>query len=247
MKSLIRSCVKVGIVGTAILGSWFVQNLAAIALPKEQIIEKLQAIPVFAVGDDKGLASTEIEGNKVPLTFISQEDAKKNIEAFKSKDPEKAKKLQVIPMSLGELYKVLSQENSKKKDGLNFAFVPVQTQVELAKKVTSNNPRSEQYKGGVPLFVARGGKEQGYLTIEQNNDKVIPFFFEKSQLEKIVDRFKKEKPELASTIKIEVVPLEGMINTLETSDNEMLNKVFLVPNNESIEFLRQQQPQQQKQ
>lgn len=248
MKSLIRWGTKVGIVGTAILGSWFAANLEAIALPQEQIVKTLQAIPVFAIGDSQGLASTSVNGANVPITFISQDDAKKQMEEYRRKDPQKTKDLKVIPISLGELYKILSQEstNKNKKEAPVFAFVPVQTQVELAKKVTSNHPEDKKFVGGVPLFVARGGKDNGYLTVEQNKEQVIPFFFEKSQLQSIVERFKKEKPELASTIKIEVVPLEGMINTLKQSDNEMLNKVTIVPSKESLEFLQQHSQQQKK-
>ena len=244
MKSLMRWGATVGIVGTAIASSWFSTTLEALALPKEQIEQKLKEVPVFAIADSKGapLVASEKDGTRVAGVFISQTDAKKFVEDLKTKNPRLANQVKVVGVSLAEVYK-LSQENVNKKDRLNFAFVPVQSQVELAKKVTTNNGQTQKYAGGVPLFVARGGKDNGYLTVEQNKDKVIPFFFEKSDLQKLVNRFKKEQPRLASTVKIEVIPLEGMINTLEKSDNQLLNKVVLIPNKESIQFLQQQAKQ----
>ena len=90
----------------------------------------------------------------------------------------------------------------------------------------------------MPLYVARGGKEQGYLTIQQNNEQIIPFFFEQKQIQDMVDRFKKEKPELASTIKIDVVALENVMGTLQSSDDKMLKSIRLVPTEESLKFIQ---------
>jgi len=86
--------------------------------------------------------------------------------------------------------------------------------------------------------VARGGKEQGYLTIQQNNEQIIPFFFEQKQIQDMVDRFKKDKPELASTIKIDVVALENVMGTLQSSDDKMLKSIRLVPTEESLKFIQ---------
>jgi len=46
------------------------------------------------------------------------------------------------------------------------------------------------------------------LTIKQANQQVIPFF--NRELQTMLDRFKKQQPSLASTIKIQVVNLEGV-------------------------------------
>lgn len=237
MKSLVRWSATLGLIGSALLGSWFSQNLEALALPEDQVIEKLKPVPVFTIADEDGspLVASGEDNAKVAGVFISQQDANDFVERLKNENPELADKVQVTPVSLGEVYQ-LAQKNETQENGLNFAYVPVQTEVELAKKLLSEN--GQEYQGGVPLFVAKGGSEGGYLTIEQNSQQVIPFFFEKKQLEQMVERFKQEKPDLASTVKIEVVPLESMIATLKDSDNEMLNKIVLWPSRESLEFLR---------
>ena len=136
------------------------------------------------------------------------------------------------PVSLGEVFK-LAQTNAEKPDALNFAYVPIASEVQRAQQM----PWSE-FKGGVPLFVARGGQEQGYLTIQQYNQQVIPFFFEEKQIKEMVDRFKKEKPDLASTIVNDVVTMENVMGTLESSDDAMLKQIRIVPTEEAIQFIR---------
>ena len=37
-------------------------------------------------------------------------------------------------------------------------------------------------------FYARGGAENGYLTIQQGQQEVIPLFFNKEELQAMVDR-----------------------------------------------------------
>jgi nickel transport protein len=97
--------------------------------------------------------------------------------------------------------------------------------------------QAQQFQG-TPLFVAKGGEDQGYLTIQQNGQQVIPFFFEKEQLQGLVDRFKQQQPNMASTVKVEAVTLEGVIQTLQSSNNEQLNNIVLVPSRESLEYIR---------
>ena len=173
--------------------------------------------------------------------FISEQDAQQFFQKLQKDKPDVANQVKVRPVSLGEVYK-LAAANANKPDALSFAYVPMAEEVELAKKVLSET--GKQYQGGVPLFAARGGKEQGYLTIEQNKEQIIPFFFEKQQLQVMIDRFKKEKPDLASTVKIEIIPLEGMMATMQQSNDEMLTKIRLIPSEETIKFIQslEQQP-----
>ena len=147
-----------------------------------------------------------------------------------------ADQVKVVPVSLGEIYQ-LDQANEQQENGLNFAYVPMQEQVESAQTLAG-----EAYEGGVPLFVARGGETNGYLTVPHNDQQVIPFFFEQEQLQQMVTRFKEQQPDQASTVKIEVVALESIIATLHSSDNELLKNIILVPSSESLTFLESLSP-----
>jgi intracellular sulfur oxidation DsrE/DsrF family protein len=233
IKSLIRRSAALGIVGTALVSSGLI-SLKALALPAEQVLQKLNPVPVFTIADEQGapLVASGKDDAKVAGVFISQQDANNFVTRLQGQNPELAKKVKVVPVSLGEVYK-LAQENPE-ASGLNFAYVPNEAAVSDAKTVSGN-----KYAGGVPLFVAKGGDDNGYLTIEKDSQQVIPFFFEKKQLENMVEKFKTQKPDLAATVNIEVVPLEGVIQTLQTSNDQMLTKIVLVPTTESLQFLQQ--------
>lgn len=237
MKSFIRWSATLGLLGSTMLTAWLGQGLRALALPQEEIVKTLQPVPVFTIADEQGapLVAVGKDEKKVTGVFISQQDAQRFFQQLQQQNPDLAKKVKVQPVSLGEVFK-LAQANGDKPEGLNFAYVPTNDEVETAKQVMSQN--GQQYQGGVPLFVAKGGEDQGYLTVQQNNEARIPFFFEKEQLQAMLERFKKEKPDLASTVKIEVVPLESMIATMQQSDDEMLSKIVLVPSQEALQFIR---------
>ena len=237
MNSLMRWSTTLGLVGSTVLATWLGQTLKVLALPTDDVIKILQGVPVFTISDAQGAPLVAIgEGNKkVTGVFMSQQEAQNFFNQLKKQKPDVAAKVTVQPVSLGEVYKIMVA-SAGKPDSLSFAYVPAPSQVDLAKKLMAS--AGQQYQGGVPLFVARGGKEQGYLTIQQNNEQVIPFFFEQKQIEEMVARFKKDKPDLASTVKIDVVPLENVISTLQQSNDDMLKKIRFVPSEESLAFIR---------
>jgi hypothetical protein len=240
MKQLLRWGATLGIIGSTFLAG---SNLAALALPKDQVLGKLNPVPVFTVADAQGapLIATGQDNAKVAGVFISQKDAQAFIDKLKKENPDLGSKVQVVPVSLGEVYQ-LEEQNQGKKDGLNFAYVPVASEVEEAKKILEQN--KQKYQGGVPLFVAKGGDNQGYLTIQKDNKEVIPFFFDKAQADQMIARFKEQKPDLAGSIKIDVVILEGVITALAKNDDELLTKIVLWPTEETIEFIRSTAPKQ---
>ena len=234
IESLVRWSAKLGVAGALFLSFGMVENLPAWALPEEEVLRKLDPVPVFTIADEQGaplVASGEDEA-KVAGVFISQQDANQFVDRLKTKNPELADKVKVVPVSLGEVYK-LAESAKTQENALNFAYVPQETAVNSAKTIGESN-----YVGGVPLFVAKGGEENGYLTIEKDSQQVIPFFFDKGQLDEVVAKFKEQKPEIADSVDIEVVPLEGVIETLETSEDKMLEKIVLIPTEESIQFLQ---------
>lgn len=241
MKSLLRFGITASLIGTTVLGSIFGQTLKALALPLEAILQKLGPIPVFTVADQDGapLVAAGDDNSKVAGVFISQEDANEFIERLKQENPDLGSQVRVVPVSLGEIYQ-LSQESANQPDGIRFAYVPTDEQVEKAREILSQN--GQEYEGGVPLFVARAGEEQGYLTIERNEQQAIPFFFEKEQLQEMLTLFEQEQPELAPTIKVEVVSLEGMLSILESSEDEALQRIIFIPTTESQEFIRSTMP-----
>ncbi|NER07499.1 MAG: hypothetical protein F6K17_35505, partial [Okeania sp. SIO3C4] len=92
---------------------------------------------------------------------------------------------------------------------------------------------------GVPLFMAKGGPDGGYLTIQRGEQQVIPMFFNKEDLQGMLERAKTQQPDVFSSVKIEVVNLEGVIKALENDDDPFLEKIIFIPPRESLEFVQQ--------
>ena len=195
------------------------------------LLDKLESIPVFVLADEQGSALVaNNDGQIISGAFISQEDANQFVDRLKEERPELANQVRVIPIPLVKIYQLdRSLENTE--NDVDFAYVPEEEAVEDANSV------SEEYQGGVPLFVAVD-EDREFLTIEQNGQQVIPFFFNLAQLEETIAKFKEQQPEIADTISIEVVALESVIETFETRDDEELEQIILVPTNQSREFLQ---------
>lgn len=237
IKRLVRLSMSLGITGVLFMASGIAENLTAFALPQEEVLKKLDPVPVFTIADEQGapLVASVKDKTKVAGVFISQADANQFVAQLKNTNPELAGKVKVVPVSLGEVYK-LSESAQTQQNALNFTYVPQEEAVNSAKTIGETN--KQPYQGGVPLFVAKGGAEKGYLTIEKDSQQVIPFFFDKQQLEQVIAKFKEQQPDVADSVNIEVVPLEGMIETLETSEDKTLEKIVLIPTEESIQFMQ---------
>lgn len=238
MKSIARWGTTLGLLG-AVATIGFGQ-LKAWALPAQQIIQKLNPVPVFTITDEQGtpLVASNNQNQESQFTgvFISQQDANNFVNRLKTQNPDLGNKVKVVPVPLGKVYE-LDKKNQDEGNKLDFTYVPNEQAVTSAKTILDQN--GQQYQGGVPLFVAKGGDDKGYLTIEKESQQVIPFFFEKKQLENMVSKFKQQQPNLANTVNIEVVLLEVVIDTLQNSQDQTLNKIVLVPSSESIQFLQQ--------
>jgi hypothetical protein len=251
MKSLVRWSAKAGLVGSVLVGTLVAGAAQVLALPQEQILQKLRPVPVFTIANSQGapLVAAPPQGQKGPAVagvFISQADAQAFLTNLQSKNPELAKGVQVVPISLAEVYK-LNQDNKGKPDGLGFAYVPSQTQVTTAVDLLKKGGQNVQQFAGTPLFVARGGKDKGYLTIQQGNTTVIPMFFKKEDLQALLDQFKQQQPAMAATVEVQVLALEGLMQVLQTKDDPQLNQIVLIPPRESVEFVRSQAQQRQAQ
>ena len=83
----------------------------------------------------------------------------------------------------------------------------------------------------------------GLLTIQQGNESAIPMFFEKEQLQTFIERFKTSQPDLAKSADIQVLQLENILEAMSsTQKDESLEKIMLIPSNESLQFLQSLQP-----
>jgi nickel transport protein len=214
--------------------------MSALALPQEEVLQKLSPVPVFTITDAQGaplVASLSKEGEDINASlagvFIHKRDADAFVDRLRTQNPDLASSVKVVPVSLGEVYQ-MSESIRDNGENLQFTFVPGQQQVDSAMTLT------EEFNG-TPLFLAKGQDEDGYLTIQRGDQQVIPMFFNKEDLQGMLDRFQNQQPEIAGSVEIEVVNLEGVIEALRTDDDPFLTKIVLIPPRDSVEFIRQLQ------
>ena len=251
MKPWIRWGTTLGLASSALLGSLLITGTQALALTKDQILQKLFDVPVFTITDKQGsplvASSQEGEDGKevaVAGVFIVRKDAQAFITRLRKSNPELANSVEISPVRMSEVYE-LALESRENQENLEFAYVPEEAQVNTAIQLINQLRRKENKAAieafnGVPLFAARGGKQGGYLTVEQDSKQIIPFFFNKGELQLMIDRFKQEKPDLANTVSIQVLDLEGVLATFREDDNPELDRIWLIPPQESVDFINNQ-------
>jgi len=244
MKSIFRKGASLAIVGGTFLSSLVVGTLEVLALSQEQILQKLAPVLVFTINNENGqTVIREIRNQqqnstaKVAGIFISQKDAQDFLNKMKTENPQLATNMQVVPRSLADIYQ-LEEANKNKPESLNFAYVPTKQQVDSALTVLRQSGQNIQEFNGVPLFVLTGGPNKNYLAAQRGNQQIIPFFFSKEEVQVEAERIKKQQPDLASSLQIEVVPLEGLIEAWKNRKEEWLSKIELIPAKESRDLLR---------
>jgi hypothetical protein len=211
--------------------------------------QELQGIPVFTLTDQSGAPLTATtngtDGKKSNYTgaYTSRKEAQAFLQTLQKKDPSLAKQLQIRAVRLSELYNV--QYNSAAERRLEVSYVGSQQQVNAALAIVQKSNRNIKNFNGVPLFVGRAGKPTGYITVDSNGKKVIPLFFDREQLQPYIEKFKKERPDMAATAEIQVITLEGLISSLRTKSNDsradsLYAQVLLYPSREAIDYLRSQ-------
>ncbi|MEM7771361.1 MAG: Tic22 family protein [Cyanobacteria bacterium P01_E01_bin.6] len=253
MKSLIRKGAAALTAGGIIVGSIISAGFSAMALTSEEITQQLRHVPVFTVTDETGspLVSELSEEDDIPpvtQVFISQSDAEAFISGLGEADPELASSVRVTPVSLARIYEVALQGQDP-DSRLEFVFVPQENQVQSAVTIIQDSGEVEEpidEFSGVPLFTARSleaeGDGFGYLTIQQGDREVVPVFFTREDLQLLLSEIAESQPDLASTLQQHVLRLEDLIYTFETSENEDLQQIRLIPSSETLRYLQEQIP-----
>ncbi|MGB5916770.1 MAG: Tic22 family protein [Phormidesmis sp.] len=237
MKSFIRRTLALSAIGTSLLGATLMAPSAAWALTQAQVAEKLSSVPVFVLGNENGLiliSSAQSDQPEGPpagpslYVFMSEQDAETFLSRTNQANPEFAPDAQVGITSLEKLYQETQTED------LPIVYVPEQDEATEAAALGTG------YQGGVPLFFARF--EDGSLApMQQNNGETIfPMFFSRADLEVLLSELGERDPEARAAISVGVLPLEAMLIEMETSEDESLNQIRLLPDSETINAIQSQ-------
>lgn len=247
MKSLIRWSAALAMVGSILVGSLFVGNFRALALPDEEVKARLETVPVFTLVDAEGSLvvatfTEEQDSPPVATVFISHENAENFLQNMGANNPESVNGVRVAPISLARVYEI-ALAGQDEQNPLQVAFIPERQEVEAAVSILQQNGEEVQEFKGVPLFIAKSGEgeEESLLTIQQGEEQVIPMYFSEEELQTALSGLRESQPDLADSVRIEVVPLDRLIENLRSSDNAELNQIYLVPPEESINYIRSMQ------
>lgn len=254
IKSLVQWGSRVSLMGTLLLSPVVGLSLmpsAAVAIPEAQIERKLQGIPVYTISDEQGVLLTvsvprnqeNPDEGRVSLTrvFISETDAEGFLAQVRERNPEIPQGMSARAIPLSEVYK-LHQEYKDAEEPLIFQFQPKETQVAQARTVLQEQGEAElanEFRG-VPLFMAKAGEDQGYLTIQNGDRQAVLAFFDHGDLEQALAEYKKQNTDASSEIVIQVTTLERLMDLLITEDDPFLQKVELIPTPESRDFLQEE-------
>jgi hypothetical protein len=247
MKSLVRWGTTLGLVGSTLLATVFSGNAPVLALPEQQIAEKLNEVPVFLITNPQGVpltrtlppAQTGQKSTTVADVFMNGQEAQAFLEQLrKQKDPklvEMVKTLQVKPVPMGVVYQKL-REDRNKPDRVLFALQPGQQDLQGA--VTLLRQKGQEVKGLiVPVFIVQSAGK-GYVSVKRksNNQEIVPLFLSQKDAQGLLNQVKKDIPKA----EIQVVDIEGVIQTLQQKNDEWLKQVTLVPSSESLEYISKQ-------
>lgn len=198
------------------------------ALPTEQVADRLADVPVYVLGNEDGLLllSTEESADSASVYVFM---AKSEADAFIATHPEVAQGNRLLLFSLKELYE---QSQPQSEQPLRLTLVPEAAETSQAVALNSD------YPGGVPLFYAQ--REDGSLIPslpDGSQEPVFPMFFSREDLESNLNALGRENPEVRATISIGVLPLEFLIGQLQSNDEELYNRIRLLPDSDVIQSI----------
>jgi hypothetical protein len=227
--------VTVSLIGSTLLAATPIQ-----ALPESQIVDKLQGIPVFALTDSDNLLLTASFANEPGRpakggAFFSQADAKTFLQKLQKENPNLAKQVEIRPVSLSEVYK--AQMNLDPKKRVDILYVPNQNQVKTALNLVQKSEPSLKQFNGVPVFVAKNSRKGTFITITgKNNQSVVPVYFDRDQLQPLIDKFKQQQPSAA--IEVQVFTLETLLDGMRIKNDPLHESLVFSPSREGLEVLR---------
>jgi Tic22-like family len=218
------------------------------ALPQDQIMQKLQEVPVFAITNTSGgiLRERSVNGGKTNFftrVFISFKDTQSFLDKLKKTAPDRAKSAKITAVPLSQIYQ-MQVDAKTKSENINFVFVPNDRQVKSALQIMKKPFQNNASGYRVPLFVVAVKEKDKYLTPQLNN--LTPFFFEQEQAQQWLERVKKANPKIAAKAEIKVNDLQGFIEDLHSRNYPEQKQVVLVRSRESEEVVRKIQSAQPK-
>ncbi|HIK36111.1 MULTISPECIES: Tic22 family protein [unclassified Thermosynechococcus] len=266
MKRLAHLGVLAGLVSSLWLAPAISRYDIATALPEEQVLRILNNVPVFMITNDKGepltfeMPNPQDQSKKIQVFtfFINQQDAQTALNTIKTQQPDVGRVARVSAAALSGAVKIALE--SQKNPAIGVDIIPSRPQLQAAVNLLKQSgdlverdgkiltKDGRPFMGGTPLFFLADSKTGNPIAVEaqlrengQNRtQRFIPFYFDKTQLQREVDQARQQRPELAKDTGIRVVMLDNLVATMLSTNDPVAGQIQLVQTPEAIQFAMQQ-------
>ena len=226
-------------------------------LTEDQVLERLESIPIFTITDEKGspmLGAVPQQPNTAPddsqllFFFLGQDEAQNMLAQVQRSNPAVGSRAQIIVRSMKDAYKVIRENRDKK---VKFQFIPAKTSIDSARMLLSSQGVGADKVPNVPVFFAIGGQgnTQGLLTmlidIKGRKEQAVPFFLDLQDLQDLLNRASKDQPQVTGATKIQVTSLFQVLDSMVSKDNSKaeVERFQFVPSRSSFEYILRNSPQ----
>ncbi len=245
----VRQLPTVAGLGFAVLATIAVAAMPVAALPEGEVVEKLNAVPVFTIVDQRGnplIVTTKDKDKKdasvLPL-FLDQKAAQDAYSNFQKDNSKAAKESSIGVISLGQAFKVIRDEQKKKDTKVSFQFLTDPKTVDYAFNLYKKGDTAAKNFPGIPVFYAMGSddknKSKGFVTFEKDGKQFVPLFFDEKDIERNVSELKRTKPDLAKQMTVEVASLDSVISTmLEGKNDGEFKKLTFIPSLTAVQYVQ---------
>jgi hypothetical protein len=234
---------------SVVMGAIAIAPLPAIALEREEVARRLGAVPIFTVIREDGrflvlpppedIATSTNAENGVVFNFFDPDDAQGFFTNLRESNPEATASMTILVSSLGDLYEWAERnENEARRPQLIYA--PIEEAVTSATDLLRQQGETVSEFPGIPLFVATSSSEDNYLTLEDNGQTVVPFFFSREDLDRMLAVYRERQPDVAGQAQVKVTTLDRVVSILEEGQatDDFVNRIRLIPSRESLEFIQ---------
>lgn len=234
MHRIFRRLASTGLVGMAIAGSALMVADPALALSEQQILEKLERVPVFLIvnGDGQSLTASvaaEDEEVDVPIVFLNSTEAENFLQRAETEGSQIADGAQIAILPLRDVY---AEASTQLESPSSLVYIPSASSVQQASQI------AEQEIQGVPLYAAVDLEREQYLL---TGDDTLPMFFSLADLQSQVSALIEANPDIEDAIGVEVTTLETILGSMAADDPEVdqvLELVQFVPSSQTLQYLQ---------
>ncbi|AGY57471.1 Tic22 family protein [Gloeobacter kilaueensis] len=225
------------------LFTFSVAALPVLALSEDQLVAKLNAVPVFTIIDAKGSPLLLIPKQQKDIGilnfYLDSTLAQQAIKLVKDQNPDKGKVYQVASTALGRAYTAIKQEREKKDSKVRFQFLSSPASIQYAYQVAKKKDPNLKNFQGVPVFFLTGGDRRGILTLKRNGQEFLPMFFSEVDLQRNLAALRKGRSDLPGNLSVEVATLDSVVGTMLSGQSDKdAEKITFIPSRAALEYAK---------